>query len=93
MDRKSFIKTVGISAALAPVAMNFTSYKKADGFFSIKKINGRHFLIDPDGEKFFSIGINHIDSAPLRYLENISIWRNKYQNSMEEWLKINVFLY
>jgi len=90
MDRKSFVKKVGIAAAIAPYAHSFPSFKNNNRFFSIKKINGRHFLIDPEGEKFFSIGINHIDSAPLRYLENISIWQNKYHNSMEEWLKRNV---
>jgi hypothetical protein len=90
MDRKSFIKTVGITAAIDPITLNFCPYKSTNSFFSIRKIKDRHFLIDPDGEKFFSIGINHIDSASLRYQENISIWKNKYSNSMEVWLKSSV---
>ncbi|HCN30715.1 MAG TPA: agarase [Verrucomicrobiales bacterium] len=41
----------------------------------------------PEGRPFFSIGLNHIDPAPLRYASNGDLWERKYGNSMEKWLK------
>ena len=37
------------------------------GFFTITRRRGRWWLISPEGERFFSIGLNHIDSAKVRY--------------------------
>ena len=59
-------------------------------FFHVEKRNGRWLFRDPDGKPFFSIGINHIDSATLRYRENIGIWRERYANSMHRWLSERV---
>jgi len=58
--------------------------------FTVGQRSGRWWLITPEGEPFFSIGLNHIDSASLRYTENIHIWREKYGGSMERWLKESV---
>jgi hypothetical protein len=44
-------------------------------------------LITPEGKPFFSIGLNHVDPATLRYAESGDIWEKKYQNSMENWLQ------
>ncbi|MCP4614528.1 MAG: agarase [Planctomycetes bacterium] len=57
------------------------------GFFTVGQRNGRWWFITPEGRPFFSIGLNHIDSATLRYKENAHLWRDKYGNSMEKWLK------
>lgn len=59
-------------------------------FFVVEKRGGRWFFRDPDGQPFFSIGINHIDSATLRYRENIGLWRERYANSMHRWLSERV---
>jgi hypothetical protein len=61
--------------------------RAADGFFALMQRNGRWWFRTPKGEPFFSLGFNHIDSAPLRYPESGDIWARKYQNSMERWLK------
>jgi hypothetical protein len=63
-----------------------TTQLNARGFFTIGRRNGRWWFITPQDQPFFSIGLNHIDSAALRYTENGYIWRNKYANSMEKWL-------
>ncbi|MCX8038833.1 MAG: agarase [Candidatus Sumerlaeia bacterium] len=59
-------------------------------FFRVGRRNGRWWFFAPDGKPFFSLGLNHIDSAPLRYTENQNLWREKYGNSIERWLKERV---
>ena len=61
-----------------------------EGFFTVAEINGRWLFVAPSGERFFSIGMNHIDSASLRYPEHITIWRERYGNSQERWLRERV---
>ena len=56
-------------------------------FFTVGQRDGRWRLITPEREPFFSIGMNHIDSATLRQPENIHIWRDKYGASQERWLR------
>jgi hypothetical protein len=90
MDRKSFITTLGLSLALSPLTSFLPPYKNKNRFFTIKRDGKHYFLIDPDEHKFFSIGINHIDAAPLRYVENATLWKDKYGNSIEKWLTTNV---
>ena len=64
--------------------------RKADGFFRLGKRKNHLWLISPDGKPFFTIGMNHIDPASLRYPENIHIWREKYQGSTTKWLRESV---
>jgi hypothetical protein len=64
-----------------------TTQLNTKGVFTVGQRNGRWWFITPDGQPFFSIGLNHIDSATLRYTENRHIWRDKYGNSMEKWLR------
>ncbi len=59
-------------------------------FFSIKACNGSQWLIDPQGNPFWSIGMNHIDSATLRYRESGDLWRRRFGNSHERWIKEQV---
>lgn len=56
-------------------------------FVTLAQRKGRWWLITPDGRPFFSIALNHIDPSPLRYESNGDLWRRKYDNSMEKWLK------
>lgn len=90
MKRRSFVQTVGLSSVMMPLAFRKPLYKNEGSFFTVTKVKGRSFLTDPEGNAFFSIGINHIDSAPLRYVENGTLWHDKYENSMEQWLSGNV---
>ena len=57
------------------------------GYFTVDERDGHWFFIDPNGAPFFSIGMNHVDSASLRYPENRDIWENKYANSQRRWLQ------
>lgn len=47
-------------------------------------------MLTPDGKPFFSIGMNHIDPASLRYPENLDIWQKTYGGSTIRWLKESV---
>ena len=69
------------------VAAGPTTQIDTKGFFTVGQRNGRWWFITPKGRPFFSIGLNHIDSATLMYRENVHIWRGKYANSMEKWLE------
>jgi hypothetical protein len=60
------------------------------GYFTVARRVGRWWFIDPSGQLFFSLGVNHIDPATLRYPENVHIWRNEYGNSMQRWLQQSV---
>lgn len=60
------------------------------GFFTLGQRNNHWWLITPEGKPFFSMGINHIDPASLRYPENIDLWRNSYGGSTLRWIKESV---
>lgn len=59
-------------------------------FFSLEQVDNHWWFITPEGKPFFSIGLNHIDPASLRYPENIHIWEEKYNGSTLEWIKKSV---
>ena len=56
-----------------------TTQINTEGFFTLDQVDDHWWLISPQGKPFFSIGINHIDPASLRYPENIHIWEEKVQ--------------
>ncbi len=98
LSRRKFLKQTAGLAALPVIArslLSFGNFKAAaqttqvnsEGFFTIGQRNGRWWFITPENRPFFSIGLNHIDSATLRYIENAHLWQDKYDNSMEKWLK------
>ena len=98
LSRRGFMKqTAGLAASTvitrpllsfeSSEAATQTTQLNAKGFFAVGQRNGRWWLITPEGQPFFSIGLNHIDSATLRYRENARLWWDKYANSMEKWLK------
>ena len=67
-----------------------TTQSEPDGFFTLGKHDGHWWLITPEGKPFFTIGLNHIDPASLRYPENLDLWRNKYGGSTLNWIKESV---
>jgi hypothetical protein len=67
-----------------------TTQLDPDGYFTLDQRDGRWWLITPEGDRFFTLGMNHIDPATMRYTENIDIWRNKYRSSTQTWIKESV---
>lgn len=60
-------------------------------FFRVKKHRGGHwFLTSPSGEAVFSIGLNHIDSATLRFGSSGGVWRERFGNSEQRFLEEGV---
>ena len=51
-------------------------------FFRIRKQNERQCPIDPAGRPFFSLGMNHIDSAALRFDET---WQREFRDDARRW--------
>ena len=91
MRRRTFIqKTVLASAGLGALNLQCESSPsqkpKTKGFFTTKKIDGRWWLLTPDKQPFWSIGMNHVDPATLRYSDSNAVWEQQYDNSMESWL-------
>ncbi len=91
LSRRQFLTT---SVGALPLLMarrssgaTDTTQVDPDGFFTIDRRDGRWWFIDPDGNRFFSLGLNHIDPATLRYPENVHLWRDEYGNSMQRWLQ------
>ena len=90
ISRRAFLAT---AAATVPQLLTRTgislgaSQEAPHDYFTLGQRDGRWWLITPAGKPFFSIGLNHIDPSPLRYLTNGDLWQRKYGNSMERWLK------
>ena len=59
-------------------------------FFTTEQRNGHWWFVTPEGQPFWSIGMNHIDSATLRYGESGDAWQSRYGNSEERWLRERV---
>ena len=94
MRRRNFLMQCAVAgAAFAGPALGDavrTTQAAGDGFFTLGQRRKRWFFIRPDGRPFFSLGLNHIDSASLRYRENIHLWRDKYGGSQRRWLQESV---
>lgn len=58
--------------------------------FTTIDTDGRCWLATPEGRRFFSVGMNHIDSATLRYPENGRLWHDRYENSQQRWIQERV---
>ncbi len=93
-DRRSFLRKTALAAAAASIPLVHsqasTTQTQPDGFFTLQKRAARYWLITPKGKPFFSLGLNHVDPATLRYSENVSRWREDYGNSMRRWLQESV---
>lgn len=67
-----------------------TTQPAPQGFFTLGRRRNHWWLITPDGKPFFTLGLNHIDPASLRYPENIGVWQEKYGGSTIRWIKESV---
>ena len=59
-------------------------------FFTVDECADHWWFLTPDGEPFWSIGMNHIDSATIRYAESGNIWRDRYGNSERRFIQEGV---
>jgi hypothetical protein len=84
MNRRHFLARAAVAAHAPALSLRAASEGK---FFTLAQRKGRWWFVTPDGRPFFSIALNHIDPAPLRYTANGDLWTRKYGNSMERWLK------
>lgn len=94
-SRRDFLKAgvLSLSASLCGTRSSRagdTTQTDPKGFFTVDRRHGRWWFISPDDEQMFSLGLNHIDPATLRYEDNRHIWRDKYGNSMRRWLETAV---
>ena len=98
-NRRNFLRSslaVGGGLAVMPLLSSArasevkTTQVEPEGFFTLGQRKDHWWLITPDGKPFFTMGINHIDPASLRYPENIDIWRKKYGGSTIRWIKGSV---
>ena len=91
LTRRRFLgySTIAATAGRGSYAAQ-TTQTQPDGFFTLGRRGGRWWLITPEGRPFFSLGLNHIDPASLRYPENIRIWRGKYGGSTTRWIQESV---
>jgi hypothetical protein len=85
----------GAGAALWPLARVLgtparTTQYEPKGFFTLGRQKEHWWLITPGGKPFFTLGVNHIDPATMRYPENIHLWREKYDGSTLKWLRESV---
>ncbi|MGV3755945.1 MAG: agarase [Verrucomicrobiota bacterium] len=88
MNRRLYLKTLAIALVGSPLAWAWAQPGGgANRFFALAQRKGRWWFVTPEGRPFFSVGLNHIDPAPLRYAANGDLWERKYGNSMERWLK------
>ena len=95
---KYIITAIILSILLGSVSVEKLSAQKqlkttqlnTKGFFTLGEVDGHVFFIMPQGEPFFSLGINHLDPASGRYPENLQMWEEKYNGSTIEWLKKSV---
>lgn len=91
---RMFALGAGLSVAslsqFAEAAPAKTTQPEPEGFFTLGRRKDHWWLITPGGKPFFTIGLNHIDPASLRYPENIHIWREKYGGSTIRWIRESV---
>ncbi|MEZ5666114.1 MAG: agarase [Alphaproteobacteria bacterium] len=58
----------------------------ATDFVRLEQTSERWWLVDPAGNGFISIGLNHADESNLKYPHNLEIWKRKY-GSRERWIR------
>ena len=92
-DRRRFL--IASSLALSQFAFGKPTHAKTtqsepDGFFTIKKFGRQWLFATPEGRPFFSLGLNHVDPASLRYPENLHLWRERYGGRMLRWIRESV---
>jgi hypothetical protein len=86
-SRRHFLAWLFGGVLAAPAVLHAAGKRRC---FTLGQRGGRWWFISPENRPFFSIGLNHIDPSPLRYLANDARWQEQYSNSMEQWLKRSV---
>lgn len=86
--RRNFIKAIAVSSFGLLNSQIFKS--AADKFFRLEQHKRNWLFIDPEGNPFYSLALNHIDPTSLMYAENRSIWLEKYNNDIIQWLSAKV---
>jgi hypothetical protein len=76
MARRDALKTLAAAGAALPLAcaVDRGGAQPVARFFTVAEGDGRWWFITPDGRRFWSIGMNHIDSAALRFADSGSVW-------------------
>lgn len=59
------------------------------GYFRLEQTPDRWWMVDPDGNSFLTIGLNHADESNLKYPHNREIWKQKY-GSRKNWIREGV---
>jgi hypothetical protein len=77
LERREFL----VTAAAAPLSAGRA------GYFALGESSGRRCFLTPEGKPFFSLAMNHIDPATLRYG---NLWRERYSNDTHRWLRQRV---
>lgn len=54
-------------------------------FFGLANDEGNWTLVDPRGEPFVTVGLNHADETNLKYPHNHDVWRQRY-GSRHSWI-------
>lgn len=98
MNRRGFIKSAAIcgtgylvNGLTGTFGNTFrTTQPDCQGYYTLGIRDGHWWLITPEGRPFFSIGLNHIDAATMRYPENLDLWRNKYNGDIIRWIRESV---
>lgn len=56
------------------------------GYFRLQRASKRWWLVDPEGNGFITVGVNHADETNLKYPHNSGIWKRKY-GSRGRWIR------
>lgn len=62
---------------------------QATGYFRLERASDRWWFVDPDGNGFLTVGLNHIDESNLKYPHNADVYKKKY-GSREKWIREGV---
>jgi hypothetical protein len=85
MRRRSFLAAL---ASLAACAAPEDPPEKT--FFRVERHGPHWFFTSPEGEPVFSIGLNHIDSATLRFPSSGDVWLKRFANSERRFIEEGV---
>lgn len=89
MRRRSFLAAMGSLAACAQPD-RAPQTPSGPAFFRLGQYGDKWFFTSPAGEPVFSIGLNHIDSATLRFASSGGVWQSRFGNSERRFLEEGV---